>query len=270
MKPLAAAMGLLLAGCAGSGDPSSGSVSGPTIVSLNPCTDAILAEVAAPGQLLAISHYSKDPRASSMSESDAARFAATGGTVEEVIALEPDLVIASTFIAPATRNALEKLGFTVETFGAAATVDDSIAQVRRLAALAGREEAGAVLVGEIEQAIADLSADGNEIEAVLWQPGGIVPGEGALVSDLMRRTGFGSYSAKRGLAQADYLPLEQVVADPPEVLLVAGSEAGQEHPVLDTLPGLRRETFDTRLLYCGGPTIIEAAARLAEIRGSST
>ena len=38
----------------------------PTIVSLNPCTDAILAEVADPAQLLAISHYSHDPRATSM------------------------------------------------------------------------------------------------------------------------------------------------------------------------------------------------------------
>ena len=55
---------------------------------LNPCTDAILAEVAAPGQLLAISHYSKDPRASSMEAAVAARFAATGGTVEEVLALD--------------------------------------------------------------------------------------------------------------------------------------------------------------------------------------
>ena len=68
------------------------------------------------------------------------------------------------------------------------------------------------------------------------------------------------------MAQADYLSLEQVVADPPEVLLVAGSEAGQRHPVLATLPEMRRESFDTSLLYCGGPTIIRAAERLAQIR----
>ena len=89
MKPLIVASVLLLAACAGGGAGAPPPERGPTIVSLNPCTDAILAEVAAPGQLLAISHYSKDPRASSMEAAVAARFAATGGTVEEVLALDP-------------------------------------------------------------------------------------------------------------------------------------------------------------------------------------
>lgn len=270
MKRLAAALGLLLAGCASGSDPAPERDGGPTIVSLNPCSDAILARVAAPGQLLAISHYSKDPRASSMSEAEAARFAATGGTVEEILALDPDVVVASTFLAPATRAALEELGYEVAAFGAASSVEESIAQVRALAALAGEAEAGERLVEQIEQTLDQASGQGPRVEAALWQPGGIVPGEGALVSDLMRRSGFASYSAARGMAQADYLPLEQIVADPPELLLVAGDEVGQDHPVLDGLASMRRESFDTRLLYCGGPTIIEAARRLAQIRAEAS
>ncbi|MBX7531829.1 ABC transporter substrate-binding protein [Qipengyuania sp. 1XM1-15A] len=264
-----AALGLLLAGCAGNDAPAPQAGDKPTIVSLNPCTDAILAEVAAPGQLLAISHYSKDARSSSMATHDAARFASTGGTVEEVLALQPDVVVASTFLSPATMAAMADLGLDVRTFGAASTVEESIAQVRELAALAGREDAGERLVAQIQQALEDAASAGEPVEGALWQPGGIVPGEASLVSDLMRRTGFKSYAATRGMAQADYLSLEQVMADPPQVLLVAGTEAGQTHPVLDTVTEMRRETFDTRLLYCGGPTIIEAARRLAEIREGS-
>ena len=56
---------LLLASCAPQPVPGSHALH-PTIVSLNPCTDAILAEVTAAGQLLAISHYSHDPRGTSM------------------------------------------------------------------------------------------------------------------------------------------------------------------------------------------------------------
>ncbi|NNC52603.1 MAG: ABC transporter substrate-binding protein [Erythrobacter sp.] len=264
-----AALGLLLASCAGNDAQAPQVGDKPTIVSLNPCTDAILAEVAAPGQLLAISHYSKDLRSSSMAAQDAARFASTGGTVEEVLALEPDIVVASTFLSPATMAAMADLGLEVRTFGAASTVEDSIAQVRELAALAGREDAGERLVAQIEQALEDSASAGESVEVALWQPGGIVPGEASLVSDLMRRTGFNSYAATRGMAQADYLSLEQVMADPPQVLLVAGTEVGQTHPVLDSVPDMRREIFDTRLLYCGGPTIIEAARRLAEIREGS-
>ncbi len=268
MRLLPAAV-LLLAGCAGGQRAATPEEARPTIVSLNPCTDAILAEVTAPGQLLAISHYSKDPNASSMDPADAARFAATGGTVEEVLALDPDIVVASSFLAPATRSAFTDLGVRVETFGGTTSVEQSLDQVRALADMAGHPEAGQALVRRIGDALRRATGQGaGTVEAAVWQPGGIVPGEAALVSDLLRRTGFAGYGARRGLAQADYLALEQVLADPPDVLLVAGSDVGQRHPALENLPAMRRERFDTRLIYCGGPTIARAAERLAAIRGA--
>ncbi|MXO95913.1 ABC transporter substrate-binding protein [Erythrobacter aquimaris] len=266
MKRIAPTLFLFLAACSGGQELGDHGGEKPKLVSLNPCTDAILAEVTDPEQLLAISHYSKDPRASSMEPEVAARYASTGGTVEEILALEPDIVVASTFIAPATRAALDDLGMRVETFGSVASVEESIEQVRQLARLTGNPASGESLVASIERALTGAVADGRPVEAALWQPSGIVPGEGALISDLLRRTGFESYSAARGMAQADYLALEQVVADPPEVLLIAGSEAGQRHPVLSGLLQMRRENFNTSLLYCGGPTIIRAAERLAQIR----
>ena len=87
-----AVAGWAVAGCAPAAAPG-GRSHGPKIVSLNPCSDAVLAEVADPAQILAISHYSHDPRASSMPLDQARRFRSTGGTVEEVIALKPDVVV---------------------------------------------------------------------------------------------------------------------------------------------------------------------------------
>lgn len=261
---MAAAL-LLLSACA----PQSVAPMGerPTIVSLNPCSDAVLAQTTAPGQLLAISHYSHDPRSTSMDLATARRYRTTGGTVEEVLALDPDVVVASSFIAPATRAALTDLGIRVETVGIAGSVADSVAQVRQLAALAGDPAAGEALVRRIERAARPVA--GEPVDTALWQAGGIVPGEGALVADLMRRAGLASHSAKRGMGQADYLPLERVLADPPELLLVAGSERGQSHPALAALPQTRVAHFDPALTYCGGPTIPRAMERLKTLRASS-
>ena len=102
MRSWLAALGLL-AGCAA--PPAPMPRERPTIVSLNPCTDAILAEVADREQILAISHYSQDPRGTSMELAQAREFRATGGTVEEVLALDPDVVVGSSFMEPATRGA---------------------------------------------------------------------------------------------------------------------------------------------------------------------
>jgi iron complex transport system substrate-binding protein len=245
----------------------------PTIVSLNPCADAILAEVAAPGQVLAISHYSQDPRASSMDLATAHRYRVTGGTVEEIIALQPDLVVAGSFLPPATVQALADLGIRVERLGIARRVADSEAQIRRLAALAGRPAGGEALVTRIDAALAETAPPpGHEpVSAVIWQSGGIVPGRDALVSDLLARTGFVSHSAARGLRQADFLPLEEILADPPQVILAAGTPGDGEdrmlsHSALKALDTTRRVRFDPSLLYCGGPTIIRAVRRLAEVR----
>jgi iron complex transport system substrate-binding protein len=238
----------------------------PTIVSLNPCSDAILAEVAEPARVLAISHYSHDPRATSMPLAQARRYRATGGTVEEVLALDPDVVVADPFLAPATRAAFERLGIRVEVLGIASSVTGSEAQVRQLAALAGQPARGEALVDEIEAALAETRRS-ERVPALLWQQGGLVPGEGTLAAELLAHTGFASHSAARGLGQGAYLPLEEVLADPPRVILAAGSERAQAHPALRALdaPVAR---LDPSLLYCGGPTIPRLARRLAEVRDS--
>ena len=245
----------------------------PTIVSLNPCTDAILVEVADPGQLLAISAYSRDPASSSMDLAMARRLPSTNGTAEEVLALHPDVVISGSYTAPATRAAFAGLGLRLEELPIAPTVAESEAQVRRLAALAGHPERGEAMVARIEAALsAAKTAPGTApLSAIVWESGGIVAGDGTLITDLLQRTGFTNSAAARGLGQAQVLPLERMLADPPQVILAAGNARASEdrmlrHPALAGLTETRRARLDPALLWCGGPTIVKVAARLAKIR----
>ena len=254
---------LLASGCAPAAPE--GGVEGPTIVSLNPCLDAILVEVARPGQVLALSHYSRDPGSSSIPRDVAARFAVTGGTAEEVIALAPDLVLASSFLPQPTRAALERAGLRVETFGSPTSLAASTAQVRDVARLAGGVEEGETLVAAMERAAAPVPP-GDPVDTLLWQPGEIVAGEATLVAELMRAKGFASHAAAMGLGQADFVALETVLARPPELLLVAGDSAGQRHPLLEQLSGTRVEPLAPNLLFCGGPTVIALGNRLDGLR----
>lgn len=281
---LAAVLALALAACGGMAGPAETAGSGagvdpaprgqasrlPRVVSLNPCIDAILVEIAQPEQIVALSHYSALPDASSIPLRLAARHEVTGGTVEEILALDPDLVLAGAFLAPATRHALADLEIGLATFDIPRTPAQSYAQIGRIAQLVGQQQRGAALVARIERSLAQYAAPTATelLSAVLWQPGQIVPGEATLASDLLRRAGFSSHSAARGLGQSDYLPLERLLADPPDVLLVAGDAAGQRHPALRKLEGVHVAQFDPRLLYCAGPTMERAARRLAHIRAS--
>lgn len=269
MRRWAAILPLLLAGCAAPHTRTAGD-GPPTLVSLNPCADAILHEVAAPGQVLAISHYSQSAHATSMPLDSALAYRATGGTVEEVLALDPDVVVGDMFMAPATRNAFERLGVRVETIGIASDLETSLAQVRQVAEVAERKPAGEVLAERIEQAWASAAQEGPAMDALLWQSGGIVAGDNSLVAALLEQTGFANHAASRGLGQGAYVPLERVLADPPELVLAAGEERMLNHPVLRQLDGVRYERLDPALLYCGGPTIIRALARLRDIRDAAS
>lgn len=275
MRAAGLLLALLLGACApaqGRGTPAV--ADRPTLVSLNPCTDAILAEVADPAQILAISAWSHDPASSSMDMTAARRFASTNGSVEEVLALRPGIVIDGTFTPPASRAAYDRLGLRLESVAIASTVEDSKAQVRHLARLAGHPERGEALVARIDAALAEAAPRSGQplVPTVLWEPGGIVPGDDTLIAELMRRAGLANFTAARGMKQADYLPLERLLADPPQLILTSGNPRAEEnrqlaHLALASLKGVRRAAIEPNLLYCGGPTIIRAARRFAEVRG---
>jgi iron complex transport system substrate-binding protein len=271
VRGAAALLLLMLAACAPAPAPQ-GTRPHPTIVSLNLCADEILAEVAAPGQLLAVSHYSHDPRVSSM-PARMRRFPATGGTVEEIVALQPDLVIGDPFTPPATRGALARLKVRFAEVPIALDVATSTAQIRALAGLAGQPARGEALIARMGLGLAAARPPPGSARpaALVWQGGGLVAGDTSLIAQLLARTGFRPSAAARGLGQGAVLPLEAMLADPPQAILVAGSRGAEDnrglhHPALDRLSGVTRAELDLRLIYCGGPTIPRTAARLKQIR----
>lgn len=248
---------------------------GPRVVSINPCVDAVLMQVADAGQIAGISHYSQDPRATSIDLALARRFTATSGTAEEVVALAPDIVIAGGHVAPSTILALKRLGVHLVQLTVPTTIAESESQVRTIAATVGHPARGAALVARIDAAVAAArTASGAPIPALIWQGGGLVPGRGTLADELLRDSGFRNLSGDYGLKKWDVLPLEYLVARPPRVLLSLGSGAADSdrmlrHPVLRPLAGrIAFRAYPERLLHCGGPSIIDAFGTLAAVRRS--
>jgi len=239
------------------------------VVSINPCVDAVLVRVADPGQIAGISHYSQDPRATSMSLAVAARFVATSGTAEEVAALRPDVVLAGAHVSPSTVAALGRLGIKLVKFGVPGSIAESNAQVRAIAGVVGHEARGEALVAATEAAVRGARVSGEAVPALIWQGGGLVPGAGTLPDELLRVSGFRNVSADFGLKSWDVLGLEYLAADPPRVLFGDEADRMMAHPVVAKLrPGVAVRGFSERLMHCGGPTIIEALARLSAVRKS--
>ena len=238
------------------------------IVSTNPCADAMLVELAPWDRIAAISHFSKEPAASSIPPDVAKHFAATAGTAEEVIARRPDLVVTSSFTPIATRQAYERAGLKVLTLDSPTSVAASEAQVMRLADALDLHARGVAMVRRIGLALAQAAPkDSARPSALLYLSGNLASGGGTLLDELLRRTGFHDAAADYGLSHTGNLPLEAIIEHPPEVIMMpdlADRPAALRANVLQYRTHLA--LFPRNLANCGGPVIGRAAETLASIR----
>lgn len=264
MRSLWPALMLLLASCG-----SERAIAPGQIVSNTPCVDAVLAKIAAPGQIGAVSIWSHDPASASAPLGWARAHPALGLTAEEIIAIQPKLLLTGNLATGGTNAALRAAGIPMRTYGVPATVADSIAQVRDIAAAIGRTAQGEDLATAITHAAAPRTLP-RPLSAIIWQSGGFVPGKGTLQDDLLARAGYRNASGLYGLNQWDILPVERVLAHPPDLIFMPESAFGADHRDLAArrklLARLGARTriipFPDNLLFCGGPSIIEAMQRL--------
>lgn len=263
---------LALGGCGVAAPPPFPRQGAPLrIVSVNPCIDAVLMRVADPSQIAAISGYSQDARATSIPLAQAKRFPATDGSAEAIVALRPDIVLASGLLTPATSAALARLGVRKVELPLPQNIAESAAQMRAIGRAVGHPDRGEALARAIEVAAA-APPPGRPVSALIWQ-GGLVPALGTLPDAMLRTGGFANRAADYGLRNWDNLPLERLVAQPPRVLLMPLGQTRDDralgHPVLRQLRArIVVRDFPEKLLFCGGPTIIEALARLRAVRRS--
>lgn len=252
---------LLLGGCSGQQAIAPGG-----IVSNNPCIDAVLAQIAAPGQIAAVSVYSHNADSASAPLKWAQKLPALGTSAEEIIAAKPRLVLTGNLASSGTNAALAKAKVQTVAVGVATSVEGDIAQIRQIAKAIDRVKMGETLVRKIEIAIRAFPKTPS-MSAIIWQNGGFVAGEGTIQDELLGLHGFANASKTYGLNSWDILPLETLIRNPPDVIFMPTAAKGDAARQLSTRLKLLRHVagktkivaFPDKLLFCGGPTTIKVS-----------
>jgi len=243
------------------------------IVSLVPSVTEVLFALGAEARLVGVTDFCDYPPAARGRPS-------VGGMVnpnlEVIVALRPDLVIATTEgNREETFTQLKRLG--VPTYLVAAhRVSDVTDLIARLGALTGSQHAAAPLLRRLEQRVAAVARavaplPHPRVLYVLWPEPLIVPGREALVTELIRLAGGQSVTAD----EADAYPrlsLESAVARAPEVILLAnhGANTGpideERWRRLTSLPAIRAgrlHRVNGNLLHRYGPRVVDGLELLA-------
>jgi iron complex transport system substrate-binding protein len=106
------------------------------IVSLNMCVDELVLRLAEPQNIASVTWLSRDPKNSNVAELGA-RIPVNHGLAEEIIPLNPDLIIAGIYTARTAVAMLKRVGIPVLEIGVPKSLDDIRAQIREIAGLIG-------------------------------------------------------------------------------------------------------------------------------------
>jgi iron complex transport system substrate-binding protein len=244
------------------------------IVSLTICTDQLLLQLVEPERIVSLSYLAADPRYFPDAET-ARRFTLNHGLAEEVIALKPDLVLATVFSAGFTTSLLERQGYRVQRFGIAKDLDEVREQVMTLGALTGRTTQAATLVDTLQTAVAASSARLRPLlegeRAVFLSNNGVVYGSDTLQDSFLHSLGLVNVASEAGLHGPAPMTLEALIAARPTLVFMPLSSATEaqlahpllRHPVWQKLAlHVRRIALAERWFDCAGPELLHAYAAL--------
>lgn len=246
------------------------------IASLNLCTDQLLLMLVDRSRIASVSYWAVKPDASYMAE-EAAGLPINHGLAEEIVPLQPDLVIAGRYTDTGSINLLRRLGYRVEIVEVPTSLTETAAHIREVANLVGEPEAGEALLARMQQRMDRLqkkAASRPPRLAAVYAPNGISAGRGTLIDEMLHMAGLRNLAAERGMQGYGHLPLEQLLAARPDVLVLDSPTTSNrdslahhylQHPALARgLAHTVRVDLPPRLSVCVGPMVVDALERLVD------
>ena len=245
------------------------------IVSLNLCTDQIVLELVPPQRIAALSWLAADRNVSAIA-GEVKGIKLIAGGAEEVLALDPDLVLASPYAAAPTVDLLRRLGRRVEMVPFATDFEMIRSTVRQVAVAVGETVRGEEVIAGFDRALAAArSKAARHPEALVYQVNGLVSGTGSLADAALKAAGLTNQMDRRGAKSGARLALESIVVMPPDLVVLAQGMHTYRTVVSDNLrhPALARIMAKTAgmelpmpLWLCGTPRISDAVGMLAAAR----
>ncbi|HRE43231.1 MAG TPA: ABC transporter substrate-binding protein [Terricaulis sp.] len=242
------------------------------IVSLDYCADQFVLALADRSQIAALSRGAR--RDDSYFRDRAGGIRQTRGTLEEVLALRPDLVVRSWGGPWDAAQVYGRFGVPVLQIDGAPSFDGARAMLLSAANELGHPERGAMIARDLDQRLARLAAAPAPADAnVLYlTAGGAVAGRGTMMDALIQAAGGRNVRDAESWA---VLPLETLVQTPPALIALGFFDHGRtamnawapgRHPALRrALAEARTVSLSPAAISCEAWFAIDAAEAIAAV-----
>lgn len=238
------------------------------IVSLDYCADQFVLALADRNQIAALSRGSQ--RDDSYFRDRARGIRQTRGTLEEVLALRPDLVIRNWGGPWDAEQVYARFGVPVLQVGDTpdfATAREDLLDASRTL---GHPDRGVVIARDLDTRLARLSAQHSDAPVMYLSAGGAVAGRGTMMDAVITAAGGRNVRTE---ASWTVMPLERLVETPPALVALGFFNSGREqvnawspshHPAFRrAIANARTVRLEPATISCEAWYAIDAAEAIA-------
>lgn len=244
------------------------------IVSINLCSDVLVHALQGEEGISSLSYFASDPSYSPIYDL-VQSIHINHALVEEIIPLQPDLVLAGKYSNTHAIFFLRHLGLQVQQVDTPFSVDGIEKTIIELGETLGKTQQAAALVADMRQrkkAVQDKVQGKRRPLVVTLAPSGFTHGKHSMQGDLIEMAGYENLSATVGIIGSGYIDLETLIKYQPEYIIMQYESENHNslaqrflmHPALrQALPNTQAIEIPSRLWACASPYMIDALEILA-------
>lgn len=195
------------------------------IVSLDFCADQFVLKMIAPERILALSPDAE--KSFSYMRESAKGIPNVRPTAEDVLVLQPDLIVRSYGGGPNAATFFERAGVPVLNIGWAGDIEGIKTLTLDMAEKLGEPKKGEAIVSDMNAKLKAIkSTPRAKKEALYMTPTGVTSGEGSLIHEMILSAGLNNFQKQSGWRP---LPLERLVTEQPDLVAAAFFESTENN-----------------------------------------
>ena len=171
------------------------------IVSINLCTDQLLLSLADLDNVASVTWLALDPLNSVVADLAAEVTVINKGAAEEILPLQPDLVLAGAYTTPFTIQMLRRFGFNVEVLDIPQNLSQVQEQILKVGEMLHETERAMKIVQSMNSVLDEIPPDSNRaLRTIVFQPGGFTVGPGSFEHELITIAGLKNIAEEAGIS----------------------------------------------------------------------
>ncbi|OZG75354.1 Fe3+-hydroxamate ABC transporter substrate-binding protein [Hahella sp. CCB-MM4] len=198
---------------------------------------------------------------------------ANHGEIEEVMNLQPAMIIGGQFGAPGLKSLVKKFGYDWHELSLPQDLDALYRNWEQLGAWLGQESRAHDMVTRLQTGLGDIQKNlaPLNIQAMVVNANGWVAGNDNFQDAYLRALGLSNIAAERGIQGWGQVSLEQLIYWQPDLIIVPDSLFGgqaratqwMDHPALKKVHSrYPMVKVDAGWLSCGTPALLRAAKEI--------